>query len=207
MMEAPPHGLIHEHDGQEADMPNAILDPTGRSGRARPHAADGGGLAPRRADLAGATVGLLVNTKQNADIFLAEVGRLLVERHGAAGVHARTKLAFAQPAPEELLKEFTTECDVVVTGIGDCGSCSASAVTDGVALEGRGTPTAVICSDAFRGSADAMADLRGAPGYRYATTAHPVAVLTPDQVRERALAVLPDVVALLVSAGSGEGPA
>jgi hypothetical protein len=188
-------------------MPNAILNPTGRSGAARAAAAEGASLAPRRAGLAGATVGLLVNTKQNADIFLAEVGRLLVERHGAAGVLARTKLAFAQPAPEELLKELTTECDVVVTGIGDCGSCSASAVTDGVALEGRGTPAAVICSDAFRGSADAVADLRGAPGYRYATTPHPVAVLTPGQVRERAAAVLPDVVGLLAAGGGGEGQA
>jgi hypothetical protein len=179
-------------------MPNAILDPTGRSGRA---AADGTSLAPRPRDLTGATIGLLVNTKQNADIFLDEVGRLLLERHGAAGVLARTKLAFAQPAPEDLLKELITECDVVVTGIGDCGSCSASAVTDGVALEGRGTPAAVICSDAFRGSADAIAELRGAAGYRYATTPHPVAVLTPEQVRQRALAVLPDVVALLVAAG------
>jgi hypothetical protein len=182
-------------------MPNAILDPTGRSGRAAAPAADGASLAPRPRDLTGATIGLLVNTKQNADIFLDEVGRLLLERHGAAGVLARTKLAFAQPAPEDLLKELITECDVVVTGIGDCGSCSASAVTDGVALEGRGTPAAVICSDAFRGSADAIAELRGAAGYRYATTPHPVAVLTPEQVRQRALAVLPDVVALLVAAG------
>jgi hypothetical protein len=190
-------------------MPNAILDPTGRAGRAGPGPGDSGRavLAPRRRDLAGATVGLLENTKQNADLFLAEVGRLLVEQHGAAGVLARTKTAFAQPAPEELLKELTTECDVVVTGIGDCGSCSASAVTDGVTLEGRGTPAAVICSDAFRGSADAIAELHGAPGYQYATTPHPVAVLTPGQVRERALAVLPDVVALLVSARSGESPA
>jgi hypothetical protein len=187
-------------------MPNAILDPTGGAG---PRPGDSGRavLAPRRRDLVGATVGLLENTKQNADLFLAEVGRLLVERHGAAGVLARTKTAFAQPAPEELLKELTTECDVVVTGIGDCGSCSASAVTDGVTLEGRGTPAAVICSDAFRGSADAIAELHGAPGYHYATTPHPVAVLTPAQVQERALAVLPDVVALLVSARSGEGPA
>ena len=42
-----------------------------------------------------------------------------------------------------------------------------------------------------------MAELRGAPGYRYATTPHPVAVLTADQVRERAAQVLGDVVALL----------
>jgi hypothetical protein len=188
-------------------MPNAILDPTGGAGRAPasgPDDGQGGALAPRRADLAGARVGLLVNTKQNADLFLEEVGRLMVERHGAASVLARTKVNFAQPAPEDLLKELTTECDVVITGIGDCGSCSASAVTDGVLLEERGTPAAVICSDAFRGSADAIAALRGAPGYQYATTPHPVAVLTPGQVRDRAQTVLGDLVALLVSAA---GPA
>jgi hypothetical protein len=186
-------------------MPNAILDPTGGADLAQPPGAAGGGatLAPRhRSDLRGATVGLLANTKKNADIFLDEVGRLLVEQYGAASVLARKKLNFAQPVSEGLLKELTTECDVVITGIGDCGSCSASAVTDGVMLESRGTPAAVICSDAFRSSADAMAGLRGAPGYRYATTPHPVAVLTPGQVAERAAAVLPDVVALLVSGTS-----
>ena len=43
-----------------------------------------------------------------------------------------------------------------------------------------------------------MAALQGAPGYRYVTTPHPLAVLTPEQVRERAEAVLPEVVSLLV---------
>lgn len=58
-------------------------------------------------------------------------------------------------------------------------------------------PAAVICTDAFGASANAMAELRGAPGYRYVTTPHPLAILTHDQVRERALSVLPEVVALL----------
>jgi len=48
-----------------------------------------------------------------------------------------------------------------------------------------------------------MAGLQGAPGYRYVTTPHPVAILTPEQVGERALAVLPEVVSLLVT-GEGE---
>jgi hypothetical protein len=190
-------------------MPNAILDPTGGAGavaaaQGRPSGALT--LAPRRGDLHGVTVGLLVNTKKNADIFLGEVGRLLVERHGAASVLVRTKQNFAQPVSEGLLKELTTECDVVITGVGDCGSCSASAVTDGVLLEGRGTPAAVICSDAFRSSANAMAGLRGAPSYQYATTPHPVAPLAPEQVRERAAAVLPDVVNLLVARSHGGTP-
>ena len=69
-------------------------------------------------------------------------------------------------------------------------------------LERRGVPAAVVCTDAFRAPADAMAGLQGAPGYRYVTTPHPVAVLAPDQVRERALSALPEVVSLLV-AGPG----
>ena len=174
-------------------MPYPILDPTGTTATrtTRPP------RAPRRRDLRGATVGLLVNTKQNAAPFLDEVGRLLVAEHGATATMARTKVNFAAPAPGELIKEMTTGCDVIITGIGDCGSCSASAVADGIAFEAAGLPAAAICSDAFRVTADAMAELRGAPGYRYATTPHPVAVLTPDQVKQRAARVLDDVMNLL----------
>ena len=178
-------------------MPYPILDPTGTTATraTRPP------RAPRRRDLRGATVGLLVNTKQNAAPFLGEVGRLLAERYGATGTMARTKVNFAAPAPEDLVKEMAASCDVIITGIGDCGSCSASAVADGIALEAAGLPAAAICSDAFRVTADAMAELRGAPGYPYATTPHPVAVLTPDQVKERAAQVLEDVVALITEPG------
>jgi hypothetical protein len=175
-------------------MPYPILDPTGTTTTAtRPMPP----RAPRRRNLRGATVGLLVNTKQNAAPFLDEVGRLLVAEHGAKATMARTKVNFAAPAPGELIKEMTTGCDVIITGIGDCGSCSASAVADGIAFEAAGLPAAAICSDAFRVTADAMAELRGVPGYRYATTPHPVAVLTPDQVKQRAAQVLDDVMNLL----------
>ena len=71
--------------------------------------------------------------------------------------------------------EMAEGCDVIITGIGDCGSCSASAVADGIAFEASNLPAAAICSDAFGVTADAMAELRGVPGSRYATTPHPVA--------------------------------
>jgi hypothetical protein len=182
-------------------MPNAILDPTGQT-TGQISAATPFRLAPRRAALQGARVGLLINTKRNAAPFLQEMGRLLVDRHGAASVTAHTKTAFAVPASEGEIKELGTECDVVITGVGDCGSCSAAAVTDGIALEAHGIPAAVICSDAFGASADAIAGLRGAPGYRYVTTPHPVAVLTPEQVRERAAEALAEVAGLLTDGES-----
>jgi predicted ATP-grasp superfamily ATP-dependent carboligase len=174
-------------------MVNVILDPTGGAARAPSDVV----LASPRARLRGATIGLLENTKQNASLFLDELGRLLVDRYGAAGVVARTKRAFALPVSEDLLEELADSCDAVVTGVGDCGSCSGSAVADGVAFERRGLPAAVVCTDAFTVTADAMAAVKGAAGYRYATTAHPVAVLTPDEVRKRAEETLPQVVALL----------
>jgi hypothetical protein len=175
-------------------MPYPILDPTGTTITAARPAAP---RAHRRDNLRGATVGLLVNTKQNAAPFLDEIGRLLIGQYGAKTTIARTKVNFAAPAPEDLVKEMAASCDVIITGIGDCGSCSASAVADGIVFEAAGLPAAAVCSDAFTITADAMADLRGAPGYRYATTPHPVAILTADQVKDRAAQVLGDVVALL----------
>ncbi len=62
----------------------------------------------------------------------------------------------------------------------------------------------MICSDAFITTADAMADVRGAPGYRYLTTAHPVAGLSAEQVRERAEGVAAEVAAMLAAGESRE---
>ena len=60
----------------------------------------------------------------------------------------------------------------------------------------------MICSDAFIATADAMAGVQGAPGYRYLTTPHPVAGLTPEQVRERAEAVAAAVAEMLADGRS-----
>jgi hypothetical protein len=178
-------------------MPNAILDPTGRAGTEAATAPPGLVLAARRPEPAGLRVGLLNNTKHNAALLLAEIGELLVADHSVSVTIAETKPNFAAPAPADLIERFRRECDVVITGVGDCGSCSASAVADGIGFEQAGLPAAVICSDAFTVTASAMAELRGAPGYEYIVTEHPVAVLDADQVRQRAKRLVPEVVWML----------
>jgi hypothetical protein len=175
---------------------SAIMDPTGQTEK---DTTAGLALAPRRGDLSGATVGLLENGKQNARLFLEEVAGILHERYGVGEAKLRRKEVFSAPAPPELIDELSAESDVVVIGIGDCGSCSASAVADGVLFERHGTPAAVICSDAFRATADAMAEVQGATGYHYLTTPHPVAGLTPAQVHKRAELVAAEVAELLVT--------
>ncbi|HLH68983.1 MAG TPA: hypothetical protein VKY90_08120 [Candidatus Dormibacteraeota bacterium] len=73
-------------------------------------------------------------------------------------------------------------------------------MADGILLERHGVPAASILTDAFTASGNAMARTMGADGYRYAVIPHPVSNLTPDECRERARNVLPEVLGIL-SAG------
>ena len=175
-------------------MFSAMIDPTaGPAKRSGPTV-----LAARRPELHGSRVGLLANVKRNAEQFLDEVG-VLLQQHGAVGVVRRKKLSITDPVPPDILSDLVSTCDVVVVGVGDCGSCSASAVADGLALEAAGVPAVVVCTDAFRVTADAMAALQGSPGYHYVQIQHPVAPLGPQELRQRAVTALPEIVATLTS--------
>jgi len=184
-------------------MGSMIMDPTGQAARMETAMQ----LATRPTELSGKTVGLLDNGKQNAGRFVDELGKVLVERYGVGSVVVRKKPVATVDAPQELLEDLHGAVDLVVIGVGDCGSCSAAAVADGIALERLGTPTAVVCTESFKATADAMAGVRGAPGYRYATVAHPMAGLPGDQVRARAEGVADEVVSLLVDAAVRRGAA
>ena len=92
----------------------AILNPEGTSDEAR-H-----GLAPRRfRTLDGARLGLLGNTKLNADAVLLAISDLLKERYAIESVFLRTKPTFSRPAPDALVEEVIVHSDVVITGVGD----------------------------------------------------------------------------------------
>ena len=58
-------------------------------------------------------------------------------------------------------------------------------------------PTASVCTEPFRVTAEAMARVYGFPGYRYALIPHPIANLTEAELRERAAAVAPRVLEIL----------
>jgi hypothetical protein len=176
-------------------MFSAMIDPgAGPANRARATV-----LASRGPDLLGSRVGLLANVKRNAEQFLDEVGALLRQEHGTAVVVRRKMLSITDPVPPDILAELVAGCDAVVVGVGDCGSCSASAVADGLALEAAGVPAVVVCSDAFSVTADAMAALSGSPGYQYVRIPHPLAPLAADEVRRRAADALPEIVATLTT--------
>ena len=74
-------------------------------------------LAPRRATLAGARIGVLDNSKPNADTLLGRVAELLVERHGAASIVRWQKPGASRPAP--MIADVAAGSDVVLTGSAD----------------------------------------------------------------------------------------
>jgi hypothetical protein len=96
-----------------------------------------------------------------------------------------------------MLKQIVQECDLVVTAVGDCGSCSAATVADGILLERAGVPAVSIVSDSFLVSGRAMAKVQGFAGYHFTAVRHPVASLDAEQLHDRVRGVMPDVLRIL----------
>jgi hypothetical protein len=74
--------------------------------------------APRPMDLAGKTVGLLDNTKEQADIILETIGAALREQYGVADVIIRRKGYYSKPAPAELVDEMASKVQVAIAAVG-----------------------------------------------------------------------------------------
>ena len=90
-----------------------LLDPT-----ARPHD-DEKPLAPRFPDLRGKRIGILDNTKSNADLLMKQMASLLCLHYGASDIIHRRKAHAAIGATEEFLDDMAASCDLVLIGSGD----------------------------------------------------------------------------------------
>ena len=75
--------------------------------------------APRVKKLEGLRLGLLDNTKWNANKLLRGVRDRLAEKHAFSAVNYYRKEGFSLAAAPELVAEIAANNDVVVTAIGD----------------------------------------------------------------------------------------
>ncbi len=92
-----------------------VLSP---EGKAQSSAAKVAGL-PQFTDLRGKVIGLLDNSKPNADKLAERFAELLIEKYGVANVITRRKLTAQQGAPKEYLDELAAQADIVLSGLGD----------------------------------------------------------------------------------------
>ena len=74
---------------------------------------------PRFTELNGKVVGLLDNSKPNADKLEERFAQLLRERLDVAKVVTRRKISAQQGAPKEYLDELASQADFILSGLGD----------------------------------------------------------------------------------------
>jgi hypothetical protein len=71
-------------------------------------------------------------------------------------------------------------------------------VLDGILLEKAGVPSVAIVTDPFEVTARAMAEQWGLPYYKFLVMPHPTANLAETELNQRARAIAPDVVKLML---------
>ncbi|MGH3758929.1 UGSC family (seleno)protein [Actinophytocola sp.] len=154
--------------------------------------------APRPADLGGLTVGLLDNNKPGASVILKHLGELLRGR-GAAEVRYWCK---PHPSgPSQYVSEAAKEADIVISGVGDCGSCSSWSLRDALDVEAQGRPTVTLVSQPFLQKTRIEADALGLAGAPIFAVEHPMATRPDDNLRSEAEGLLEAITTSLVRAG------
>ena len=92
-----------------------VLSPEGKARTSAARVAP----VPRFGDLSGKVVGLLDNSKPNADKLEERFAELLRERLDVAKVVRRRKITAQQGAPKEYLDELAAQADFILSGLGD----------------------------------------------------------------------------------------
>ena len=150
--------------------------------------------------LTGLRIGVLDNGKPNAGLLLGRVGEQLAGRTGATLVLVTEKgpgANAATPCTEAVLERLRSECDVVLTGSADCGSCTSWSVHDTIQLERSGTPTVVATTTRFVELTRRVAAGFGVPEARVAVFPHPLGGTDDATILAWADAAVDEVVALL----------
>ncbi len=143
-------------------------------------------LATRKNTLDGLRLGILDNSKWNANKLLRGSADALKQEIDFATVNYYVKThGFSSDAPEELIEQIAAENDIVLTAIGDCGSCCSCCIRDSVALEDRGIPAAPIITQEFVNETRLTRVAVGMPDLRPVVIDHPVSSITQEEVQQR----------------------
>lgn len=164
-------------------------------------------LAPRLETLNGKILGLLSNSKPNADIALRAAAAKIREtfpdleiRHYAGSIRFEAAL----------LRQAIDECDALIGATADCGACTSWLIHDGAQAEKGGVPQVTIVARGFEKDTATSATVFGVPDLQFVVVPRVFTALTPEQATEQVLPVAEEIIAKLttnpstVAAGDGE---
>ena len=159
--------------------PAFIFDPRGRiDERVIP-------VAARKSALDGLRLGILDNSKWNANKLLRGTSSALGEAIRFSAVNYYVKQSFSSDASPELIGQIAGENDIVLTAIGDCGSCCSCCIRDSIALEKLGRPSAAIITTEFVHETELTKQALGMPTLRPVVIDHPVSSITHAEIEVR----------------------
>lgn len=139
----------------------------------------------RKQSLKGLRLGILDNSKWNANKLLRGAVAALGEDLDFAAVNYYVKHSFSKDAAPELIAQIAAECDIVLTAIGDCGSCCSACIRDSIALEKLGIPSAAIITTEFARETELTRQAVGMKALEPVIVTHPVSSITAEEVAQR----------------------
>jgi hypothetical protein len=146
-------------------------------------------IAARPKKLDGLRLAILDNSKWNANKILRTSTAAIEKIVKFTKVNYYVKHSFSKDATPELIAEIAANNDLVLTAIGDCGSCCSCCIRDSVALEKLGIPAAAIITTEFARETELTRTAIGMQGLIPIVIEHPVSSITQAEVESRATQV------------------
>jgi hypothetical protein len=129
---------------------------------------------------------MIDNWKPNSIEIFARAKKLLEER-GVEVAPLRAKTRAGIPMAPELFDELATEEGLILCGVSDCGSCSASSSVDSVVLQSRGATALAVLTEPFKDQVDrAMSYQRADRELPVIVLPHPMQNVSEAELDERA---------------------
>ncbi|MEU4657431.1 hypothetical protein AB0G32_26410 [Streptomyces sp. NPDC023723] len=152
-------------------------------------------LAPRLDTLNGKVLGLLSNSKPNAEVALRAVAEKIKETYPDLKVRLYPgSIRFEA----ELLRQAIEESDALIGATADCGACTSWLIHDGAQAEKAGVPQVTIVARGFERDTDTSAKVFGVPELRYVVVPRVFTALTAEQAAEQTVPLAEDVIRALV---------
>lgn len=157
-------------------------------------------LAPRLDTLDGKVLGLLSNSKPNAEVALQAAAAKVKERY--PGVEVRLYHGSIRFEPS-LLQRAIEESDALIGANADCGACTSWLIHDGAQAEKAGVPQVTIVARGFERDTETSATVFGVPDIQYVVVPRVFTALSVEQATEQTEAVADDIIRLLTTPPEG----
>lgn len=153
-------------------------------------------LAPRLDTLDGKVLGLLSNSKPNAENALRALAEKIQEKFPTMEIRYYPGSIRFEP---DLLKRAIEESDALIGSNADCGACTSWLIHDGAQAEKSGVPQVTIVARGFEHDAVTSAKVFGVPDLQYVVVPRVFTALTAEQAAEQTLPTADDVIKFLTT--------